>query len=428
MFGTSFNAQFGVNLYQQFGWANQLGGQMQSACMQPAFGAKGLYALADQFGSYGSSFGASWSMQRSVGWGAMPDLCNSGWLGVDKQKGVVQTPGGYEVSVADGKVQIKAPNGKTTDLKAEPPERTVTDKETRTLPALPRDPAVRESDGDVWRYQGAGSFVLPDGTKITVNEKGEGKDLHISDVDIYNGNQHVHVDSQLTSSEYKTYKSEHGAWRDIGGRRQERDRTDFQRADQKFQTTFSDVTRDGFMHDWKTDDGQVFRAAGDGDDWMQDGREVISGAGKGKDDVTKAFQLGEKADASWLGYRPLHVPWRAYAYDMTSIAMSMFQSSWGRCGGQLDDLYGQYQQMQPRPWLGSLCNVSNMGGFQSLYAGPMGGGSMFGQGCFPGSSPRGMFDDMLGAVSRMLPMFDRADALAMSFAQAFGSSNRGMLL
>ena len=39
-----------------------------------------------------------------------------------------------------------------------------------------------------WRYQGTGSFHLPDGTKITIHEKGAGKDLHIDQVDIYNGN------------------------------------------------------------------------------------------------------------------------------------------------------------------------------------------------------------------------------------------------
>ena len=37
------------------------------------------------------------------------------------------------------------------------------------------------------------ALSLPDGTKISIKEKGEGKDLHINQVDIYNGNKHVQV-------------------------------------------------------------------------------------------------------------------------------------------------------------------------------------------------------------------------------------------
>jgi ABC-type multidrug transport system fused ATPase/permease subunit len=126
---------------------------------------------------------------------------------VDKAKGVVTTPGGFNVSVADGRVRIQNPDGKWTDLKAEPPERTVTStrtsKETRQQATverqLPNDPVVRESDGDVWRYAGAGTFLLPDGTQIRIQEQGTTSDLHINRVDIYNGNKHVGIDSKLTA-------------------------------------------------------------------------------------------------------------------------------------------------------------------------------------------------------------------------------------
>ena len=160
---------------------------------------------------------------------------------------------------------------------------------------LARDPVVRESDGDVWRYQGTGSFHLPDGTKITIHEKGAGKDLHIDQVDIYNGNKHVGIKSQLTASEWQTVdrKVERsvGNWRTTSsnrrtqwqGRRGQVIRTDTQQrtirttttetqhAKQQFATTFTDVTRDGFAHDMRTDDGRTFRIAGDGDDWSEKG-------------------------------------------------------------------------------------------------------------------------------------------------------------
>lgn len=401
--GSNFQSRFGLDLFRQFSWAGQLGHQMQASHI----GAAGFNQIADCFGM--GSMHSSWSMQSTVGYAAMPDFSNSGWLGVDKNKGTIQTPGGYEVKVNNGQVQIKAPNGKFTDLKAEPPERVVKGKETRTLPVLPRDPAVRESDGDVWRYQGAGSFMLPDGTKITINEQGEGKDLHISDVDVYNGNQHVHVDSKLTSSNWKTYKTKTGAWKRTSARTMEREKTSYQRADQKFQTTFSNVTRDGFMHDLATKDGERFFAAGDGDDWSKNGREVISGAGKGKDDKTKAFQLGEGINSSWLGYRPLHVPWNGYMYGMTSISQNLFGNCWGQYGGQANAMFAQFAAMQGAPHLGAHCHIANMG-FDTMFGGPIGGSAYFGAGS-QGWEASHTFARMLGSVEQMLPIFDKASLL-----------------
>ena len=175
---------------------------------------------------------------------------------------------------------------------------------------------MRESDGDVWRYQGTGTFNLPDGTKITIQEKGDSKDLHINQVDIYNGNKHVSVDSQLTSAEWQTVssKSERVSatpWRNLGTveERQVTTRvTEQQEARQKFATTFSDVKKDGYAHDAATADGQSFQLAGDGIAWSQGGKEVQSGAGKGKDDKTLAFSSAARSWTACSASAPSRCP------------------------------------------------------------------------------------------------------------------------
>ena len=322
----SANSQSGLT---GFHWAAQA---QQNMAQSPMGGVAAMQQMLGQFGDLNASM-SPWAATTTVGDAALPDFSNSGHLAVDKAKGTVSTPGGYEISVKEGKVRIKTPEGKWTQLKAEPPNRTLVnttdDVETRQQATverqLARDPVVRESDGDVWRYQGTGSFHLPDGTKITIHEKGAGKDLHIDQVDIYNGNKHVGVKSQLTASEWQTVdrKVERsvGDWRTTSsnrrtewrGRRGQVIRTDnqartirtttteTQQAAQQFRTTFTDVTRDGFAHDMRTDDGKTFRISGDGDDWAENGREVMSGAGKGKDDKTLAYKLGDKIDPNWAG-------------------------------------------------------------------------------------------------------------------------------
>ena len=186
--GNNLNA----NLINQFAWA----GNLQAQLTPNAMGVGGLQSMFSQFNNLANMM--NWNATTSTQFGLMPDYANAGNLDVDKKAGVVKTPGGYEVAVKDGTVTIKGPSGKTTQLKAEPPNRSVTksvtNNETRTQSTverqLPRDPVVRESDGDVWRYAGTGSFNLPDGTKITIQEQGTDKDLHINQVDIYNGNKH----------------------------------------------------------------------------------------------------------------------------------------------------------------------------------------------------------------------------------------------
>lgn len=247
-----------------------------------------------------------------------------GYLKVDEEKGQVTTPGGYKIIVKDGTVRIEVTKGKFTCLKAEPPGKTLETRTSKTETRrnevverqLRRDPAVRESDGDVWRYAGTGSFILPDGTKVTVQETGATHDLHINQVDIYNGDKHVAVRTQLVKSSYRTVRTEtrteNGGWQTTSTRREDRWRgnrgqrvrvenqkrdvttikIDYQEAAQEFKTTFSGVSNDAKSHDEESDDGFQFKLAGHGEAWAVGNREVVSGAGKGKDDKTKAFQLG----------------------------------------------------------------------------------------------------------------------------------------
>ncbi|HYH98531.1 hypothetical protein [Hyalangium sp.] len=387
-----------------FSWASQV--QSQLGIQQSGF--RGMDSLNRCFQAY-SGMGASVSMNSVVGYAAMPDYENAGQLEVDKQTATVTTPGGYKVTVADGKVCIQNPDGKWTDLKAEPPSRTVTsDNVTTESRQLPEDPAVRESDGDVWRYQGTGSFNLPDGTKITIQEKGDSKDLHIHQVDIYNGNKHVSVDSQLTGAEWQTVKRDSQQvgvteWRtkDHTQQRQVTQRvTEHQEANQKFKTTFSDVKKDGYAHDAATGDGQSFKLAGTGVGWSQEGREVLSGAGKGKDDKTLAYQLGGAISDSLLGHRPIQVPWNVHATQMVDITASLFQTQYASSPNHWQNLQDRFSGFQPQPHLPMMTQLNNLGGLRSPFSGPMGGAAMCGHGLSGGFQPT--LERMLGSVNEMI--------------------------
>lgn len=411
----SFPSQGGAQSLQQsfeqfsamFSWSSQV--QSLLGSQQAGFG--GMDSLNRCFQAYGA-MGAQLSMTNVVGYAAMPDFENSGQLDLDKQAGTVTTPGGYKVSVADGKVRIQNPDGKWTDLKAEPPTRTVTsDNVTTESRQLPRDPAVRESDGDVWRYQGTGTFNLPDGTKITIQEKGDSKDLHINQVDIYNGNKHVSVDSQLTSAEWQTVSSSSQQlsatpWRNLGTveQRQVTTRvTEQQEARQKFTTTFSDVKKDGYAHDAASADGQSFQLAGNGIAWSQGGREVLSGAGKGKDDKTLAYQLGSAIQDSVLGRRPIQVPWNIYATQMVGITASLFQSQYAATSNHWQQCQNMFSACQPKPYLPMMTQLSNMGGIRSPFCGPMGGAAMCGVGLNGGF--QSTLQRMLASVNQMIQRY-----------------------
>jgi hypothetical protein len=196
--------------------------------------------------------------------------------------------------------------------------------------------------------------------------------------------------------------------------------TEHQQANQKFQTTFSDVKRDGYRHDARTEDGQSFRLAGNGAAWSQNGREVMSGAGKGKDDVNKAFQLGERIGRNWDGYRPIDVPWKVYATHMQSASASFFQQQWGDTTPHWLNLHQKFSDWQPKPHLPMMTTATNLGGLQSLYGGPMGGSALWGNAFQASLSAR--FEMMQGSVSQLLSVFDQLDRMRLGMQQARWSS------
>ena len=430
-----------------FHWAAQA---QENMAKSPMGGVAGMQRILGQFGDLSNSM-SPWTATTTVGYAALPDFSNSGHLDLDKSKNLVSTPGGYQITVDEGTVRIKTPEGKWTQLKAEPPNRTLVnttdDVQTRQQATverqLARDPVVRESDGDVWRYQGTGSFHLPDGTKITIHEKGAGKDLHIDQVDIYNGNKHVGIKSQLTASEWQTVdrKVERsvGNWRTTSsnrrtqwqGRRGQVIRTDTQQrtirttttetqhAKQQFATTFTDVTRDGFAHDMRTDDGRTFRIAGDGDDWSEKGREVMSGAGKGKDDKTLAYKLGAKVDPSWAGFRPVEVPWNVYAFGMTTLTPNMMTEQWNQSPEHFEQLGQQFAGHLLQGHLGMTTSVTNMGGFNAIHGGPVGGAALFGAGYTAGFNAAAQTAAMQSSVISMLGVFSQIDQLSDNLSAAW---------
>ena len=421
--------------------------QLASSQAFTQIGSAQLYGLANQFSRVAAMPQQQFSMQRISGFAATPDFANAGHLEANPEKNTVKTPGGFEISVNNGMVKIKQPNGKWTTMKAEPPGRTqtstTTGKQTQTSSRLERvlrgDPAVRTSDGEVFRYQGLGTFKLPDGTKIRINEIGEGKNLHINQVDIYNGNKHVAVKSQLTKTGFKTVKTDvkrkFGPWRNIrsrtrrSGRRIFRDTTRqrqvtttttrHQVVDQKFKTTMSEVKSGGFMHDAMNKDGFTFTLAGkDGAKWSQFGREVISGAGKGKDDKTKAYKLGGFVNNSMHGARNLHVPWKMGYFDAMQMTQNQMTPMLNTFGGTSQQFFNAGQS---QPHLGGFAQLSNWGNIGSTFAGPFGGGGMFGSMYNQSFSPMQTMNTMFGAVSNMNSFFGNQISMG-------GSVNAAMMM
>jgi hypothetical protein len=397
----------------------------------------GMQGIASAFeGSFGSFSGMSVSNFRArIPYAVTPDFQNAGNLSVNKKNSTVKTPGGYEILAKDGKVKIKSPNGKWSEIEAVQPERTLIKKgtktETRNQVVARRDPIVRESDGDKWRFQGDGSFRLPDGTKISIKEKGEGKDLHINQVDIYNGNKHVQVKNQLKSAKYETYNKDvkrevtqgwqqtNRAWQ--GNRLVQTDSrqilettTEKQRVKQTFNSSISDVKRDGYLHDALTKDGKTFSVAGDGDDWSVNGREVVSGAGKGKDDPMKMYQLGGNINRHRGGEQGVNIPLKTSYLDINQTLIQGFggafagASSWG-----LDGAMNSFSSFQSASHLGSYSQMSTSSGvFSSPYAGPMGGFAMASLSTSTSHSTQGFFGSMLNRVADMGSVLNHRDNLA----------------
>jgi hypothetical protein len=370
-----------------------------------------LVALRDKFMNVAQRM-SPWDTTKTVTYAAMPDYRNAGWLDVDKNTNTVFTPGGWEIRVKDGQVQVKAPNGKWTTLKAEPPTRTVTDTKTVVERVLPRDPVVRESDGAEWRYQGTGTFILPDGTKITIQEVGEGKDLHISQVDIYNGNKHVAIKSELVSSKWQTVRTETDVSRRWEGRRLLRTTTvtKHQEAVQKFRTTISDVMNDGWRADAAQSDGVRFRAAGDGDDWTRDGtgREVIGSGSK-----TEAFRLGDALGDSTVGEMGLIIPWRVNFSVIDTV-----KSEYSNDREYFDRVANRYiERFQGKVYHGMIEEYS---GFQIYSGGTFGGAVLFGD--IKSEFPK--IDDIIRYSSRVL---EKLNVQLDKLDELFGSLSKQLL-
>ncbi len=412
-----------------------------------------ISSIANEFANIASvgSVGQTFAVNQIAGFAAIPDFANAGWLGVDKETKTVKTPGGYEISIKNGTVSIKAPNGKVTTIKADPPGRTVkevkTGKQTRVTSQVERvlrgDPVVKEADGDIWRYQGLGTFVLPDGTKIRINEVGEGKNLHINQIDIYNGNKHVAIKNKLVSADYKTVKTEvkrqFGQWRNVRTWRRWRGRAlvrhtqqertvttttiKHQKVVQKFDTEISDVRNDGFLHDALNADGRVFRLAGQGDAWSHMGREVLSGAGKGKDDKTKAFKLGRAIADSNVGRMGLILPYKLAYFQAIQAVQNQVFTMMNRFSFPAPQLFN------PSPNLAHLAGGSYLSnwGVNSIFAGGFGGAMMFGsvyaqQNITPGQLLNQLFQPIQQLHTFFTAQFNLANSLGSGM---FNPSIRG---
>lgn len=150
-----------------------------------------------------------------------------GSLQVDKDKGTIKTPGGYEIEqVGKFDWKIKTPEGKETLIWG--------------------DPHVKESDGGTWDFKRDSVFKLPDGTQIKVNTVPYGNGMTVTgSLEVVNGNESVNV-TGIDKGKGKV----------------------------------GDVQYDGFMRSAGFQGLDTFTMSGDGDDWAIGGREIV-GSEKG---------------------------------------------------------------------------------------------------------------------------------------------------
>lgn len=158
-----------------------------------------------------------------------PQNGKSGLIQTGKTPPEYVTPGGYKIA-AEGKDAawtVTTPEGKKTRIWG--------------------DPHVHESDGGKWDFKKNMSFVLPDGTKISVKTtppRPNGYTVSES-IDIMNGNQRA----------------------TIGGI-------------DKNKPTSEGVQNDRWALDARTPDGDYAVLGGDGDDWFLQGKNEIVGSEK----------------------------------------------------------------------------------------------------------------------------------------------------
>ncbi|MCX5769559.1 MAG: DUF1521 domain-containing protein [Candidatus Hydrogenedentes bacterium] len=170
--------------------------------------------------------------------------------------GVVQQPGenfsvtGNEIDLGNGYKVVVNPNQSGmshSDWKIVGPN-----GESTTVWG---DPHVREADGGSFEFYGDSTFVLPDGTKISVGTVpyGDTQARLSGSLTITRGNQCVSVSNVNTES-----------------------------------PSISAVTQNGREVDAQTNDGYIFTTVGKrADDWALDGAEVDAGATAAEEDVAR---------------------------------------------------------------------------------------------------------------------------------------------
>ncbi|MHC9544273.1 MAG: DUF1521 domain-containing protein [Vulcanimicrobiota bacterium] len=113
---------------------------------------------------------------------------------------VTKTPDGYtSVKNADGTTTTLTPGGYEIKYDSANSTATITDSKSGESSTIWGDPHVSESDGGSWEWQSeTSSYVLPDGTKITMNSTGGDSSNGygtLESMDIYSGQGRTHINS-----------------------------------------------------------------------------------------------------------------------------------------------------------------------------------------------------------------------------------------
>gem|GEM_PF-2897212 len=118
---------------------------------------------------------------------------------------VTKTPDGYtSVKNADGTTTTLTPGGYEIKYDSANCTASITDKKSGESSTVYGDPHVSESDGGSWEWQSeTSSYVLPDGTKITMNSTG-GDSTNgygtLESMDIYSGQGRTHINSSASGT------------------------------------------------------------------------------------------------------------------------------------------------------------------------------------------------------------------------------------
>ncbi len=242
LFQASGQAQIGMGGFAQTptmpGFVTAPGPGMMTPT-NPVFGggmnSGGMIATGTMQAGTGVAFGG---VVMTGGMTSLPKQGKTGIIQTGKNPPEFVTPGGYKIK-AEGKGNawtITTPEGKTTRIHG--------------------DPHVQESDGGRWDFKKNMSFVLPDGTKISVKTtppRGNGFTL-TSSIDIMNGNERATISGI-----------------------------------DKNKPTTTGIKQDRWAVDARTPDGDYAVLGGDGDDWFLHGKnEIVGSSNQGAVLKTKA--------------------------------------------------------------------------------------------------------------------------------------------